>query len=52
MSEPPRITDCATDDQAIEEARLLADGWAIELWEGERLVIRVSDTDATAGREK
>jgi hypothetical protein len=33
---------CADDTEAIARARLLVDGHDIELWSGDRLVIRIS----------
>jgi hypothetical protein len=33
---------CANDAEAIEKAKRLVDGHAIELWSGERLVTRIS----------
>ncbi len=32
---------CDDDSEAIENARQLVDGHAVELWSGERLVIRL-----------
>jgi hypothetical protein len=32
---------CANDAEAIEKARQLVDGHDVELWSGERLVIRL-----------
>jgi hypothetical protein len=36
---------CASDAEAIEKAKRLVDGHDIELWSGERLVIRISPTN-------
>jgi hypothetical protein len=33
---------CANDAEAIEKAERLLDGHDVELWSGERLVIRIS----------
>jgi hypothetical protein len=35
---------CRDDAEAIEKAKRLIDGSDIELWSGERLVIRISPT--------
>jgi hypothetical protein len=36
---------CPSDEAALERAKQLADGLAIELWEGDRLIARIEGTD-------
>ncbi len=38
---PPDTIECEDDRGAIETAKQLLDGKAIEVWDGNRLVIRV-----------
>jgi hypothetical protein len=42
VSGAPKIIVCATDQDAISEARRLLDGKDIEVWHGTRMVIRLS----------
>ena len=37
----PRVVSCATDDEAIENAKRHLDGRDLEVWEGARLVRRI-----------
>jgi hypothetical protein len=37
----PTIITCDSDEQAIEAAKVLADGHDIELWDGPRFVIGI-----------
>lgn len=39
---PPHELICDNDDEAIAQARRLVVGWSIELWQLDRLVIRIS----------
>jgi hypothetical protein len=39
---PPELVECDGDDAAIEQARQLLDGKAIEAWRPTRLVVRLS----------
>jgi hypothetical protein len=39
---PPEIIDCPDDKAAMENAILLIDGRLAEVWEGDRLVIRLA----------
>jgi hypothetical protein len=38
---PPKILQCADDQEAIAEAKKLLDGLDIEIWQGARVVIRL-----------
>jgi len=37
---PPQIIECADDQEAICQAAQAANGKAVELWEGSRLIVR------------
>lgn len=38
---PPEVVECADDQAAIEAAKQLLDGKAIEVWDKARIVIRL-----------
>ena len=38
---PARIIECSDDQVAIEKAAQAANGAAVELWEGDRFIVRV-----------
>lgn len=40
ISGPAEIVECADDFDAIEKAKQLLDGHDVELWEGDRRVMR------------
>jgi hypothetical protein len=40
ISAPPIIVECADDQEAIQKAQQAVNGEAIELWQGERLIVR------------
>jgi hypothetical protein len=35
---PPKVISCEDDDVALLQARQLVDGYAIEIWDGDRKV--------------
>jgi hypothetical protein len=39
--QPPKLIEALNDQQAIEEARRIVDGHALEIWDEQRLVIRL-----------
>ena len=41
IATPPREFDCSDDLAAVQEAKKVLDGHAIEVWEKARLVIRL-----------
>jgi hypothetical protein len=41
IAAPPEVVEWPTDLRAIEEAKILLDRYDIEVWQGERLVIRL-----------
>jgi hypothetical protein len=41
ISQPPKLIEAPDDRQAIEAARHMADGHALEVWDRQRLVIRL-----------
>jgi hypothetical protein len=47
ISAPPHDLHCLTDEEAVDCARPLVDGRAIEVWSSERLVARL---EPQAGR--
>ena len=40
ISTPPEIVECADEQEAIGKAAQAANGKAVELWEGARLIVR------------
>lgn len=42
---PSTELKCASDDEAIEQAKTLLNGLDIEVWSGSRVVIRLKSTD-------
>jgi hypothetical protein len=42
---PPKTLACESDEAAIQRAKRLIDGQDIELWQLDRLVIRLSPKD-------
>jgi hypothetical protein len=38
---PMEVVDCASDKDAIEEAKILTDGHDMEIWQGNRIVMRL-----------
>jgi hypothetical protein len=38
---PAEIIDCVSDKHAIEEAKILMDGYDVEVWKGTRIVMRL-----------
>jgi hypothetical protein len=45
IEEPPRVVACATDQDAIKQARQLLYDKDFEVWEGPRLVTRINLLD-------
>ncbi len=41
ISAPPKTVECAGDFDAIDKAKQLVGGHDVELWEGDRLVMRL-----------
>ena len=41
---PPAVVECGDDEAALEYARQLADGTAVEIWERGRFIALVSGT--------
>ena len=41
ISAPPKTVECAGDFDAIDNAKRLVNGHDVELWEGDRLVMRL-----------
>jgi hypothetical protein len=41
----PALLDCASDEEAIQEAKQFLNGRGIELWEGARLVAQLRSND-------
>ena len=41
---PHRVVDCAHDKEAVDKAMLIADGFAVEIWDFERFVKRLPPT--------
>ena len=39
--QPPKLIEALDDEQAIEAARRMVDGHALEVWDQQRLVIRL-----------
>jgi hypothetical protein len=37
---PPKVLECADDNEALQKARQLVDGKDVEVWEGPRLIAR------------
>jgi hypothetical protein len=37
---PPKIVECADDNEALQKAKQLIDGKDLEVWEGPRLIAR------------
>jgi hypothetical protein len=42
---PPETFECEGDEAAIQRAERMVDGHAIEIWQLDRLVIRLSSKD-------
>lgn len=42
---PPDLIECATDAEAIREARILLDGLDVKVWQGARIVVRLRPSD-------
>lgn len=42
---PSTIIECETEQQALQQARQLVDGLAVELWEGARMIRRFESKD-------
>jgi hypothetical protein len=42
---PPKILQCASDEEAIALASTLLDGFDMEVWQGARVVIRLPPSD-------
>lgn len=42
IKQVPRILECRDDAEAIQQARQLLDGKPMEVWEGARIVVRLS----------
>ena len=42
ISAPPEIVTSDQEPEVVEQARTMADGCDIEVWQGERLVVHVS----------
>ena len=42
---PPTELECASDHEAIAEAKKLLDGRALEVWQGARVVTRLQPSD-------
>jgi hypothetical protein len=40
ISAPPFIVECADDQEAIDKAAQAVNGKAVELWEGNRFIVR------------
>ena len=40
ISAPPIVVECADDQEAIQKAQQAVNGKAVELWQGERLIVR------------
>jgi len=38
---PPEIMDCTDDDEAVEKAQQLVDGFSVEVWDLTRCVARI-----------
>jgi hypothetical protein len=45
IQRPPTVIDCPDDSAAIENAKELPDGQAIEVWDHARLVARLDPED-------
>jgi hypothetical protein len=41
VDDVPRLVKCATDEDATKRARQLQGHQAVELWQGDRLVIKI-----------
>jgi hypothetical protein len=42
--QPPQLIEAPDDEQAIEAARRILDGHTLEVWDQQRLVIRLAGT--------
>jgi hypothetical protein len=40
VSRPPKVVECAHDEEAIQAARQFIGGEDVELWDGTRLIVR------------
>ena len=40
IAKPSAFLTCAADQEAIEKAQQIADGLDVEIWEGNRIIIR------------
>lgn len=38
---PPKIVECDSDQEALQQAQAMVDGRDVELWDGNRLVARL-----------
>jgi hypothetical protein len=45
MVAPPDVIDCASDQDAIDEAKKFLDGFDVEIWQGARIVTRLRPSD-------
>ena len=46
------VIDCANDEAAVEQAKLMVDGHDMELWQGPRFVKGFKSKDASNGEKK
>lgn len=42
---PPDVIECASDQEAIDEAKKSLDGFDVEIWQGARIVTRLRPSD-------
>jgi hypothetical protein len=38
ITEPPKVVECQTDEEALVEAQKYLDGKAVEVWKGARIL--------------
>jgi len=41
ITKPPQVVECDSDEDAILKAQQLVNGADVEVWDGERLVVRL-----------
>jgi hypothetical protein len=40
ISRPPKVIECANDQEAAEKARQFVDGQDIEVWDHDRIIVK------------